>query len=85
MLILVLPESNLLHYFSVERAVDAEFVVDSDQPAQRFELQLTNVARAVTAQLPIINQGKVCRRHHAECLIINHKEAQKAQKQQAVF
>src|SRR6185369_12579291 len=69
MLILMLPESKLLHYFSVERATDAETVVDADETSHRFELQPANVARAVATQFPIIDQGKVYCRHRWDRII----------------
>ena len=62
-LILILPESELLHYFGVERASDPQAVIDAHKTAQRLKLQATNVARAVATQFPVVNESKVYGRH----------------------
>src|SRR5678816_3331947 len=69
-LILILPESELLHYFGIERAADAETIVDTDKTSHRLKLQPANVARAVATQFPIIDQGKVYCRHRCWSRII---------------
>src|SRR5688500_13521794 len=56
---LVLSEGKLLHRLGVERAKNPIRVIDLYELPHRSKLKLANVPRAITAQLPIINESKI--------------------------
>jgi len=55
MLTFKLSEPHLLHQVGKKRGARAELCIDLQQPAQRRELNLLDIAGAVTAQFPVMS------------------------------
>jgi len=55
MIALAAPESQLLHHVGKNCRARAGLRIDFQQPAQGRELNLLDIARAVTAQFPVMS------------------------------